>query len=182
MRLAISPPVVRQAEDKMRCMKWFKISLLIQFVLAIYFETMIWFPVGAWNAQPGDRLITLVHGGHTGAVIGFSVAVLTPFLLFVLAFWRRWFWLMWVGLLGHATWAAMQIKSWWIPWLFGPSARDLANAKSLGKTYKIFPSSSRHLAPDAMHFVLDLLLFAALATLAAGLLRQSTETRKRRLP
>jgi hypothetical protein len=151
-------------------MRWLKISLVLQLVVAMYFQLMLWFPLGAWNAQPGERLITLVHGGHAAVALGFAVGMMMPFLLFALALWRRWFWFMWVGLAGYAIWSGMQIKSWWIPWLFGPSSQDLANSIALERTYKIFPSSAQHLAPDAMHFVLDLLLFAALVTLAVGLI------------
>jgi hypothetical protein len=44
------------------------------------------------------------------------------------------------------------------------------NQKFLQRTYKIFPSSAGHPAPDAMHFVLDLLLFLVVVTIALGLL------------
>jgi len=52
---------------------------------------------------------------------------------------------------------------------FGADQRALSNAKALERTFKIFPVSPGHPAPDAMHFVLDLLLFAVLGTLAIGL-------------
>jgi hypothetical protein len=64
----------------------------------------------------------------------------------------------------------MQIQSWWIPWIFGADQRALNNQEALRRTYKIFPSSNGHPAPDAMHFVLDSLLFLAVATIALGLL------------
>jgi hypothetical protein len=64
----------------------------------------------------------------------------------------------------------MQIQSWWIPWIFGADERALSNQKALQKTYKLFPSSIEHPAPDAMHFVLDLLLFLVVVTIAIGLL------------
>ena len=154
--------------------KWLKISLLSQIILLAYFQVILWFPLGSWNDQPGKRLITVLREGHALAVLGFAFAMLLPVLVFALAFWKRWAWVMWLGLIGYGVWAALQIQSWWIPWIFGADQRALNNQKFLQRTYKIFPSSTGHPAPDAMHFVLDLLLFVAVVTIALGLL----ETRR----
>ncbi len=108
------------------------------------------------------------------AALGFALTMLLPLLLFALALWRNWVWLMWIELIGYGVWAVLQIQSWWIPWIFGADQRALNNQKFLQRTYKIFPSSVRHPAPDAMHFVLDLLLFLVVLTIALGLL----ETRR----
>jgi hypothetical protein len=150
-------------------MRWLKATLSLQIVLAVYFESILWFRIGAWNDQPGKRLIELVQQGQTAPALGFAGLVLIPLLLFILAFWNRWLWLMWAGLVGYAAWAALQIQSWWIPWIFGADQRAVNNTKALAKTYKIFRSSLGHPAPDGMHFVLDLILFAVLGTLAIGL-------------
>ena len=144
--------------------------MAIQIILVAYFQVVLWFPLGSWNDQPGKRLIALLSEGHAFAVLGFALAMLLPVLLFALSFWKRQVWLMCVGLIGYGVWAALQIQSWWIPWLFGADQRALSNQKFLQRTYKIFPSSIRHPAPDAMHFVLDLLLFSAVVTLALGIL------------
>jgi len=151
-------------------MKWLRISLLIQIILEVYFQVVLWFPLGSWNDQPGKRLITVLREGHALAVLGFSLAMRHPLLLFALAFWKRWVWVMWLGLIGYGVWAALQIQSWWIPWIFGADQRALDNQKFLQRTYKLFSVSIGHPAPDAMHFVLDLLLFLAVATIALGLL------------
>jgi hypothetical protein len=155
-------------------MKFLRISLVIQIILAAYFQVVLWFPLGAWNDQPGKRLLTLLSEGQALAVLGFALAMLLPVLLFALSLWKRRIWLMWVGLIGYGAWAALQIQSWWIPWIFGADQRALNNQKFLQRTYKIFPSSMGHPAPDAMHFVLDLLLFSAVVMIALGLL----ETRR----
>ena len=151
-------------------MKWLTVSLLIQIILATYFQVVVWFPLGSWNDQPGKRLITLFSEGQAFAVLSFALAMLLPVLLFALSFWKRQVWLMWVGLMGYSVWAGLQIQSWWIPWIFGADQRALSNQKFLERTYKIFPSSIGHPAPDAMHFVLDLLLFSAVVTIALGIL------------
>ena len=151
-------------------MKWLKASLLVQILLAAYFQVILWFPLGSWNDQPGKRLIALLNEGQALGVMGFALAMLLPVLFFALAIWKRWVWLIWVGLIGNGFWAVMQIQSWWIPWIFGADERALSNQKALQKTYKLFPSSIGHPAPDAMHFVLDLLLFLVVVTIAIGLL------------
>jgi hypothetical protein len=150
-------------------MKWLRASLILQILLAAYFQAILWFPLGSWNAQPGKRLIQSIHEGQAANVLIFTLVMLLPLALFALAFWRRWFWLMWLGLVGYGAWAVLQIQSWWIPWIFGADQRALQNATYLQNTFKLFPSSVSHPAPDAMHFVLDLLLFSSVATLAVGL-------------
>ena len=151
-------------------MKWLRVSVVIQVILAVYFQTILWFPLGSWNDQPGKRLIALVRAGQGSAELGFVLAMLLPVLLFALAFWKRWIWLIWVGLIGYGIWAVLEIQSWWIPWIFGADQRALNNQKFLQRTYKIFPSSIGHPAPDGMHFVLNLLLFFVVVTIALGLL------------
>ena len=143
---------------------------MIQIILAAYFQIILWFPLSSWNDQPGKRLIALLKEGQALVVLGFALAMLLPLPLFASAFWKRWIWLLWLGLIGYGVWAALQIQSWWIPWIFGADQRALNNQRFLERTYKIFPSSIGHPAPDAMHFVLDLLLFLAVVTIALGLL------------
>ena len=155
-------------------MKWLRASLVIQIILAAYFQLVLWFPLGSWNDQPGKRLIALVGEGQALAVLGFALAMLFPVLLFALGVWKRWRFLIWFGLIGYGTWAVLQIQSWWIPWIFGADERALNNQQYLQRTYKLFPSSIEHPAPDAMHFVLDVLLFLVVFTIAAGLLTRDS--------
>jgi len=152
-------------------MAWLKASLAAQVVLAFYFQVILWFPLGSWNDQPGKRLIELATNGEAAVAFGFASLFLLPVMLFALALWKRWFWLMWLGLIGYGVWAITQVQSWWIPWIFGADERALNNQRFLEKTLKIFPSSRNHPPPDAMHFVLDLLLFPVVVTIAIGLLR-----------
>jgi hypothetical protein len=152
-------------------MSWLRVSLLLQILLALYFEMLAWFPLGAWNDQPGKRLIQSAAEGHAIAAIVFSAICLGPVLLFAIAFWKRLFWMMWLGLIGYGVWAFLQVQSWWIPWVFGADSRARANHAALARTYKFFSQSLNHPAPDAMHFVLDILLFAVCLTLLVGLSR-----------
>jgi len=152
-------------------MKWLKVSLVIQIILSSVCSGDSL--VSARFLEPinlGKRLITLLREGQASAELGFVLAMLLPVLLFALAIWKRWVWLMWVGLIGYGIWAVLEIQSWWIPWIFGADQRALNNQKFLQRTYKIFPSSIGHPAPDGMHFVLNLLLFFVVMTIALGLL------------
>ena len=65
-------------------MKWIRTSLVLQIILAAYFQAILWFPLGSWNDQPGKRLITLLGEGQALAVLGFALAMLLPVLLFAL--------------------------------------------------------------------------------------------------
>jgi len=56
-------------------MKWLRASLVIQIIVAAYFQLVLWFPLGPWNDQPGKRLITLVGEGQALTVLGFALAV-----------------------------------------------------------------------------------------------------------
>jgi hypothetical protein len=154
-------------------MPWLRASLVLQILLTLYFQIIAWFPLGAWNDQPGKRLIQSAGEGHAIAAIVFSAFFLLPVLIFAFAFWKRVFWLMGFGLIGYCIWAFMQVQSWWIPWIFGADARARENQVALAHTYKLFPQSAEHPAPDAMHFTLDIILFAACATLLIGLLKRT---------
>jgi hypothetical protein len=156
--------------------RWLRVSLVLQFILAAYFQLILWFRLGAWNDQPGKRLIELAREGQAALAFGFAILMVLPLLLFILAFWKRWTWLIWLGAVGYGVWALLQIQSWWIPWFFGADQRAFDNAKALERTFKIFPVSPGHPAPDAMHFVLDLLLFAVLGILVIGLFQTPRET------
>jgi hypothetical protein len=148
-----------------------KTALAVQFVLAFYFQAILWFPLGAWNDQPGERLLAAVKSGDAPfAAFTFAFFMFLPTLLFALAYWKRWFWLMWLGFCGNLVWGIMQFQSWWIPYIFGADARALKNESYLERTYKILPSFPNHPAPDAMHLVLDLLLLTVGTLTLIGLL------------
>jgi hypothetical protein len=155
--------------------RWLRVSLVLQFILAAYFQLILWFRLGAWNDQPGERLSQMAGEGQAALAFGFAILMVLPLLLFVLAFWKGWTWLMWLGAVGYGVWSLLQIQSWWIPWFFGADQRALSNARVLERTFKIFPVSPGHPAPDGMHFVLDLLLFTVVGTLAIGLLQLPRE-------
>ena len=158
-------------------MSYLKAALVVQFILASYFQAILWFPLGTWNDQPGERLLAVVKSGEAPfAAFAFAFLMFLPSLLFALAYWKRWFWLLWFALLGNLVWFSMQLQSWWIPYIFGADARALKNQTYLQRTYKLLPSFPNHPAPDAMYMVLDILLLSVVALTLTGLLKTRHKT------
>jgi hypothetical protein len=75
------------------------------------------------------------------------------------------------GLIGYGVWTVLQIQGWWIPYIFGADQRAFHNQKFFERTSRILPSFPNHPAPDAMHFVLDMLLFSVVALTSVGLFK-----------
>lgn len=70
------------------------------------------------------------------------------------------------ALLGQMT-ARLHYISWWSPYISG-HAKPWQTAYAHGPTTKLLPSFQGHIAPDGMHFVLDILLAAALLSSVAA--------------
>jgi hypothetical protein len=155
-------------------MKYLRVSLATQLFLAIYFQLINWFALGSWNDQHGFvPLYNLVISGKADwGDIGFVSAFLLPFLMFLLAYWKHWTWLMWVGAVGYSVWFYLQLKTWWFSYLFGASAHwQETYHRVFAHSTKILPSFGNHLAPDAMHLLIQLLLLVLIITLIIGLIK-----------
>ncbi len=150
---------------------YLRISLAAQAVLAVYFQAVNWFNLGSWNDQPG--FVPLLSAGRIpwGRVVSIAV-FLFPVLLFWLAYWKRWGWLMWIGTVGYGIWLYFQIRTWWVPYIFGASRQwEDIYKRVFARTTKILPSSGNHLAPDALHLTIQLLLLVIVTSTLAGLVR-----------
>jgi hypothetical protein len=163
-------------------MRWLRRSLILQIALALYFQLVLWIPLGGWNNQPGERFIAILANGK--ASVGdfcLVIAFLLPVLVFALAYSRRMVWLLGVGLIGYGAWAITQIQSWWIPYMFGADQRALFNQQALSRTTRLLPSFPDHPAPDGLHLVLDLPLFAVVGSLSLGLAELAAHARAKRV-
>ena len=155
----------------MKRLRYLRISLVAQFLLVIYFQIINWFPLGLCNYQPG--FVPLLSSGQMEwGDVGSVSAFLLPFLVFSLAYWRRWNWLMWVGAVGYGVWLYLQIQTWWVPYLFGASEhwQEVYN-RVFSHSTKILPTFGNHLAPDAMHLTIQLLLFVIVISSIVGLVQ-----------
>jgi hypothetical protein len=138
-----------------------------QVALAAYMQLIAWIPLGRWNFQPccPSGLTQLNRGTLTIA----DVLVVLAFALPLLAFWyahrRGWRWAMWIALAAYAAWLALQLTSWWLPYLFGATARwAVVYERAFAQATQILPRWGSHLPPDAMHLVLQVLLIGVLWT------------------
>jgi hypothetical protein len=69
------------------------------------------------------------------------------------------------GVAFYVGWLWLQVQGWWIPYLFGASAKYMEMYQRVfGATTKLLPSFEGHPAPDAMHFVLQVMLAAAVVS------------------
>ncbi|HEV7556727.1 MAG TPA: hypothetical protein VGO00_14780 [Kofleriaceae bacterium] len=129
-------------------------SVRFQLVLFAYLQVCTWLPLGPWNGQYDFELPDALY-----PIMGALE------LVFVWGFvrWNRW--LVGAAVLGHLLWLWLQIDSWWIRYIEGypPGGRAFYEAHFAG-TWKLLPSTGDHLAPDAMHLVLQVLIVCVLVT------------------
>jgi hypothetical protein len=153
--------------------KWLRVSLAAQVTLALYFQIIQWFPLGKWNYQPGFD--PLVVQALRGSIDIQDILLVALFALPVLVFWfalaRGLIWVMWAGFLGYLAWLALEIRTWWIAYIFGASDDWLSvYQRVFSQSVKILPSFGRHLAPDGLHVVLQLLLVLVVVSTFLGLI------------
>ena len=175
-------------------MIWLRASLFAQGMLAFYFQAIQWVPLGNWNIQcpSGDEVACGL--GHQGlsvpgyqplGVLALAGRLSAQDALYCLAFtiplWLFWFgysrglrWLMWLQLGGYSAWMALQIGAWWVPYAVGATdAQALRYHLIVGQSTQLLPSFGRHLPPDGLHLVLQILLATVLLSAVTGLSKSS---------
>jgi hypothetical protein len=89
-----------------------------------------------------------------------------------LAFAFRVRWGMVAGTIYAYVWLLLQIRQWWIPYLFGPTPlhRDLSwyHEHGYSETLKILPPIRDHPIPDLQHMSLQALSLIVAVTATAG--------------
>lgn len=161
-------------------MNWLRAAALAQLTLLGYWMLIMCVPLGGWNRQPGyQALLESAWKGEldAGGLI-FTLVFALPGVLFLVA-WRKKMWLlMWLVLIFDAVWFGLQIWSWWVPYIFGASAQwQRTYERVFSHTLNFLPSSGNHLAPDAMHTFLDVFLLLAIGTGLMGLLPKFRKAR-----
>jgi hypothetical protein len=135
-------------------------AIAAQIALLAYFELCVLVPLGRWNDQPGNNVPFSSGNLILAAAIGGA-----QLLLLIGTVWRLKP-LMWLGLLGDSVWLLLHIESLWIPYLFGASPQYAEMyARVFGRTTKLLPNFGDHIAPDAMHVVIDAFVVAVIVTL-----------------
>lgn len=155
--------------------EWWRISLLAQVVLAVYFQLIVWLPLGKWNFQPGFEplLVQAWNGTLAFADVGFALCFALPLLLFIPAYRRRLVWPAAVALAGYGVWLVLQIRTWWVAYLFGASDDWVRTYdRVFSQSTKVLPSFGRHLPPDGVHFLLQIFILVAVISLSMILLNR----------
>ena len=149
-----------------------KTSLILHWLLTLYLWLISWVSLGNFNAQPGPHLAAALRSGQhlQPGDIGFFAFVSLPAVLFTIAFLRQSRILVVAAFVVDLFWLALQIQSWWVPYLFG-AKRPWQLLYARGITTKLLPSFPGHPAPDAMHTLITVFILAAI-TAAVVSLRQ----------
>jgi hypothetical protein len=136
-----------------------------QIALAVYMQAISWIPLGRWNHQPccPTGLAQLQQGRlDAGEAVGL-LAFLVPVIVFVAAGRYRWRWAACLSLAAYGIWLALQLWTWWPPYVVGASDRwARVYARAFAEATQVLPRWGDHLPPDAMHLVLQALLTGVL--------------------
>ena len=157
-------------------MKPLRASVFAQAILAFYFQVIQWLPLGNWNYQPGfpPLGIQAIHGHATAQDVLLMTAFVAPFVVFWFAYSKGLRWLMWIGTCGYAVWLALEVKTWWVAYAFGATDSWLRiYQRVFSRSTQLLPSLGRHLPPDGMHLVLQVLLTSVVVLAVVGLLKTS---------
>jgi hypothetical protein len=126
------------------------------------------------DLDPWNNLITSQLPGTLAGAI--------PFGIYAAAFAVSHRWLMVIGAVHSYVWLALQIREWWIPYLFGRTAlhRDFGwyCAHGYDRTTKILPSIDDRPIPDAQHLVLQALSLVVAITATIAVLRRGTNAHR----
>ena len=140
---------------------WIWWSLVSQAVLLTYCQIIEWVDLFPWNnirGGNGQETLDFIVGG---VVVLFIVAA-------ALRLWR----VMFLGAVVYTIWLGLEIDSWWIAYLKGASPSWKAvYQRNFADTVKFLPTRGGHLAPDAAHVFLQLLIVIAMVTTIAAAFR-----------
>lgn len=166
-------------------MRWLRLSLLAQAILALYFQGVQWLPLGSWNYQPEHSSLSpfsnvplsvlAVQGRLTAQAALLVLGFVVPFAIFWFAYSRGLRWLMWLQVGFYSIWMAVQM-SWWVLYVVGRSDSQVERYQRVfGPSTQLLPSFGRHLPPDGAHLVLHILLASVLILAVGGLLKRKPE-------
>lgn len=128
-------------------------AALAQVVLLVYLETVEWVDLFPWNN---------IRGGNGQDVLDIALGVLLAVL--ALGTLRGWRLAVFAARSVYPAWLALQIASWWVPYLFGPPAGPRF-LRVFGPTVRVLPPIDDHPIPDADHLVLQLLIVIVLVAI-----------------
>jgi len=140
---------------------WIRTAIASQLLMLIYFTIDNHVSLYPWNnlRSPVAELPSTLSGW-------------IPFLLIMLAFAFRVRWGMLAGTIYTYVWLLLQIRQWWIPYLFGPTRlhRNFSWYYEHGytETLKVLPPIGDHPIPALQHMFLQLLSLVVAVTATIG--------------
>lgn len=148
-------------------MRTYKLASLLQITLLAYWvatEVVDLFPLNDLAARPDDYDLP-------GSIAVNVLQQLAYMALFTLGFWLT----AAAATVGYSVYLALQLWTWWVPYLFGAS--DEANARKaeqFSQTASVLPPIDGRMPPDVQHLVLESLtaLTVLCSALAARQLRR----------
>jgi len=147
-------------------LRWFKAAVALQVLLLAY-----WLAMQVLDLLPWNDLASRPEGYDLRRVVAINALSQLAFMgLFALGL-RL---LAAVSVVFYAGYLALQLWKWWPPYLFGADeAWQERYAASFARTLKLLPTYGSHLAPDAQHLALHLIMLATLVAtaIAAGKMR-----------
>ena len=170
-------------------MRWLRVSLCAQAILAIYFQVIQWFPLGNWNYQPehpgptsfqSELPLSVLAAQHrlTAQDVLNVATFATPFAFFLFGYLKRLRWVMWLETGAYSAWLALQIYAWWVPYALGRTNVQIQRYDRVtSHATQLLPSFGRHLPPDGAHVVIQILLIAILVSAVPGLSRTTLRPR-----
>ena len=145
---------------------WHRWSLVSQVILLTYYQIIEWVSLFPWND---------IRRGNGQAKIDFIVGGIMLLLILVTVLRARW--AMAVGAALYGWWFWLQIQSWWLPYIQGASPGwKRVYGRYFAETVNFLPTAGDHLAPDACHIVLQLLIVSALVTTALAVLHHRSQS------
>lgn len=136
-------------------LRWFKAALLLQLLLLASWLVTEVIDLPPWNdlaARPADY-------GLRASLAANALQQLAYIAMFVLGV----RWLAALSVVGYGLYLVQQLWVWWLPYLMGADAEWQATyARLFSRTLKLLPSDSLHLAPDAQHLTLQVLILATM--------------------
>jgi len=138
---------------------WFRTAQLLQLVLLAYWvatEVLDLFPLNDLAARPADYDLR----ASVAVNVLQQLAYLT---LFALGWWVT----AAVATVGYGVYLALQLWTWWVPYLFGTAVDQARRFEQFGRTTSVLPVLDGRMPPDLQHVLLETL--TALTVLCSGL-------------
>lgn len=138
---------------------WTRAAVVSQILMLVYFTITNHIDLYPWNNLTTPQLASTL----TGAI---------PFGLVIFAYIKHIRWAMLVGMVHSYVWLALQLRQWWLPYLFGSTplhrSFDWFFDNGYTETVRVLPFVEGRPIPDGQHLVLQALSLLVVITLTVA--------------